>query len=84
LKRNSQEISFKLEEESAAPLHDLPQLFAETAVFGSASGFGCRLVVGFAQDSSVLGIVKKNGLSLVKEPVQEAFNAEPQTNRLSE
>jgi hypothetical protein len=37
------------------------------------------LVVDFPQGSSVLGVVKKNGLSWVKEPVQEAFNAKPQT-----
>jgi hypothetical protein len=41
---------FKLEEEeSAALLLHLPKLFAETAVLGSASGFGCRLVVAFPQ-----------------------------------
>ena len=41
---------FKLEEEeNTALLLHLPKLFAETAVFGSATGSGCRLVVGFAQ-----------------------------------
>jgi hypothetical protein len=41
---------FKLEEEEKpALLLLLPKLFAETAVFGSAVGLGCRLVVGFPQ-----------------------------------
>jgi hypothetical protein len=41
---------FKLEEEgNAALLLHLPKLFAEAAVFGSASGFCCRLVVAIAQ-----------------------------------
>jgi hypothetical protein len=46
---------FKLEEETPALLLPLPKLFAETPVFGSASGLSCRLVVGIAQASSVLG-----------------------------
>jgi hypothetical protein len=45
---------FKLEEEEKpALLLHLPKLFAETAVFCSASGFGCRLVVAFPQGSAV-------------------------------
>jgi hypothetical protein len=34
---------------NTALLLHLPKLFAETADFGSASGLGCRLVVGFVQ-----------------------------------
>jgi hypothetical protein len=45
----TQKIIFKLEEEKPTLLLLLPKLFAETAVFGSASGLGCWLVVGFAQ-----------------------------------
>jgi hypothetical protein len=46
---------FKLEEETTALLLLLPALIAEMPVFGSASGSGCRLVVGIPQDSSVFG-----------------------------
>jgi hypothetical protein len=43
-------LIFKLEEEeNTALLLHLPKLFAETAVFGSASGLGCRLVVASLQ-----------------------------------
>jgi hypothetical protein len=42
-------LIFKLEEVKPALLLHLPKLFAETAVFGSASGLGCWLVVGIAQ-----------------------------------
>jgi len=42
--------NFKLvEEESAALLLHLPKLFAETAVFGSAYGLDCYLVVASLQ-----------------------------------
>jgi hypothetical protein len=45
-----QVLFFKLEEEEKpAPLLHLPKLFAETAVFGSASGLGCWLVVAIVQ-----------------------------------
>jgi hypothetical protein len=45
-----QKINFKLEEEeSPALLLLLPKLFVETAVFGSASGLGCVLVVASPQ-----------------------------------
>jgi hypothetical protein len=43
-------IFFKLvEEETPTLLLLLPYLFAETAVFGSASGSGCYLVVATVQ-----------------------------------
>jgi hypothetical protein len=43
-------LFFKLEEEvNATLLLHLPKLFAETTVFGSASGLGCRLVVAIVQ-----------------------------------
>jgi hypothetical protein len=43
-------LFFKLEEEeNAALLLHLPKLFAETAVFDSAVGLGCRLVVETVQ-----------------------------------
>jgi hypothetical protein len=48
-------LFFKLDEEKPALLLHLPKLFAETTVFGSASGLGGWLVVGFAQGSSVFG-----------------------------
>jgi hypothetical protein len=52
-----QKIIFKLVEEVNASLLLLPKLFVETAVFGSASGLGCWLVVGDSQASnSVLGV----------------------------
>jgi hypothetical protein len=46
---------FKLEEEemSALLLH-LPAFNAESPIFCSASGLGCRLVVGFAQAAQFL------------------------------
>jgi hypothetical protein len=48
-----QKIIFKLEEEeNAALLLHLPKLFAETAVFGSAFGLGCRVVVAAPQASA--------------------------------
>jgi hypothetical protein len=51
------ELFFKLEEEgNAALLHHLPVLFAETAVFGSASQTGCSLVVATAQAAECLTI----------------------------
>jgi hypothetical protein len=41
---------FKLEEEgNTALLLHLPKLFAETAVIGSTTGLGCRLVVELLQ-----------------------------------
>jgi hypothetical protein len=50
------DLFFKLEEEeSPALLLHLPKLIVKPTVFGSASGLGCCLVVGFAQGSSVLG-----------------------------
>jgi hypothetical protein len=43
-------LFFKLEEEEKlALLLHLPKLFAETPVFCSASGSGCRLVVATVQ-----------------------------------
>jgi hypothetical protein len=44
------EKNFKLEEEgNTALLLLLPKVCAETIIFGSASGLGCRLVVAIAQ-----------------------------------
>jgi hypothetical protein len=44
------EIIFKLEEEgSVALLLHLPEFLLETAVFGLASGLGCRIVVAIVQ-----------------------------------
>jgi hypothetical protein len=42
-------LFFKLEEEEPALLLHLLKIFAESAVFGSASGLSCWLVVGDAQ-----------------------------------
>jgi hypothetical protein len=43
-------LFFKLEEEGMPTLLlQLPGLLTETAVFGSGSGLGCRLVVATAQ-----------------------------------
>jgi hypothetical protein len=43
-------LFFKLEEEkNPALLLHLPKLLAETTVFGSGSGLGCRLVVASPQ-----------------------------------
>jgi hypothetical protein len=59
----------KIEEEgSAARLHHLPKLLAETAVFSSASGLGCGLVVGFTQGSSESSVLQStfSGCWLVK------------------
>jgi hypothetical protein len=42
---------FNLEEEKPSLLLHLPKVFAETADLRSASGLGCRLVVGFLQPS---------------------------------
>jgi hypothetical protein len=43
-------LIFKLEEEeNTALLLHLPKLFAETTIFCSAAGLGCRLVVATAQ-----------------------------------
>jgi hypothetical protein len=48
-------LFFKLEEEEGtALLLYLLKVFAETAVFGSASFFGCRLVVATAQAAILL------------------------------
>jgi hypothetical protein len=51
-------LFFKLEEEGNTPLLlHLPKLVAETAVFGSAAGLGCCLVVAIAQANNlVLGV----------------------------
>jgi hypothetical protein len=48
-----QVLIFKLEEESPSLLLHLLKVFAESAVFGSAVGLGCLLVVGFAQATLV-------------------------------
>jgi hypothetical protein len=49
IKSLSQVLFFKLEEEMPALLLHLPKLIAETTVFGSAFGLGCRLVVALSQ-----------------------------------
>jgi hypothetical protein len=50
LRLQAQFLNFKLEEEgNITLLLHLPKLFAETAVFGSAVGLSCKLVVASPQ-----------------------------------